>query len=307
MVTRIGKQIRQAAADGRINQREVESLLETALKNGKVSATERRELTALLTTQTSRFTAGAKATLERFLAPPTPVPPVAPPPAGTRPAQLELPASTNPYYPNDCPWYAVQTGRTGTDGQPAFAFFSKGMIITNRPTVAHGGTDYRQDAGLFRLGAGARTPGNSVPVVQAGASRAGLPAWAKNGDVSLVHEPENRAFLDALLTQLGPELARRVRAEAPWHPGLERVTPADLRNVKVTYVAQYGQEEGKSGNGRRIALSFEVQTSRGLVKLTSDLSDTFYTDPLRGGRYGFQDAAGNFLGHQPVDNVMVVG
>ena len=302
MTSKIGKQILQATKDRRVDQREVQTLIATATANGVVSKAEKRELKALLEKNTSQFTAGAKATLAAFLDPAAPVPPTPPGSSGS-PLQVELPASSNPYYPNDCPWYGVPTGRMGADGKPAYAFFSRGMAINNRPSVTEGGKTYTLDKGIFALGTPPTT--RDIPVIEPSASRASVPAWARNGDVSIVHAPENKEFLAALMQQLGPELARYVRAEAPWHRGLEGVTEHDIKNVAVTYVAQYGQAEGSSGNGRRIAISFEVNTPRGVKKLTSDLSDAFYTDPVHGGQYGFRGSKGQFIGLQPIDNVMV--
>lgn len=306
MATKIGKQILQATSDRRITQREVQALLATAQENGKVSASEKRELKALLTKQASLFTAGAKAQLEQFLNPTAPVTPVTPP-AGAAPAQVEFPRSTNPYYPNEVSWYAVKTGRADANGTPQYAFFSKGVAINDRPTVTHGGRAYALDKGMFRLGADYVRPNNAVASVEAGAPRANLPEWAKSGDASIVHAPENKPFLDALLAQLGPELVKHMLADARWYPELANVTQADIKNVKVDYVANYGQLEGRSGDGRRIAISFDLQTRGGAVKrMASDISDPFFTDPVKGGRYGFVTPEGNFVGRQPVDHVRIV-
>lgn len=305
MATKIGKQILQATSDRRITQREVQALLATAKENGTVSASEKRELKTLLTKQASLFTPGAKATLEQFLNPTAPVTPVRPP-AGAMPAQVEFPKSTNPYYPNEVAWYAVQTGRADANGTPQYAFFSKGTAINDHPTVSEGGRSYTLDKGMFRLGADYLRPNNAVASVEAGAPRANLPAWAKNGDVSILHAPENKEFLDAMLAQLGPELVKHMLADARWYPELANVKLSDIKNVKVDYVANYGQLEGSSGNGRRIAISFDLQTRSGVKKMASDISDPFFTDPLKGGRYGFVSPEGNYLGQQPVDHVRIV-
>ncbi len=306
MATTIGKQIIQAAADRRITQREVDALLKTAKANGTVSASEKRELKALLSTQTSLFTAGARKTLAEFLQPAAPVTPVQPPsPSSPAPAQVELPASTNPYDPG-VPWYGVRTGRKNADGEAVYAFFSRGMAINNQPLVKHGGREYPLDKEMFRLGADFLRPNNAVASVEAGVARSKVPDWAKNGDTSLLHAPDNKAFLDAMLQQLMPLMLLLIKTDATWYPELAGVTAADITNVKVDYVANYGQVEGASGNGRRIAISYDVKTSRGTRRMSSDISDPNFVDPLAGGRYAFTSASGNFIGHQPVDHVMFV-
>jgi hypothetical protein len=216
--------------------------------------------------------------------------------------QVELPKETNPYYPNQCPWYAVPTGRTDTKGQPQYAFFSRGMAITNSRAVRHDGQTYALDTHAFMLGDDFQPLNNPIATVKADAERAGLPKWAMNGDVSLVHAPENKAFLNAMLWQLGPELVKHVRADAQ----LPNVTLADIKNVKVVSVSNYGQVEGRSGNGRRIAISFDLHTPSGVVKMASDLSDPFFIDPTKGGQYGFVAPNGSFLGHQPVEHVRLL-
>ncbi|MBL8921358.1 MAG: hypothetical protein JNJ54_21035 [Myxococcaceae bacterium] len=306
MATRIRQQILQATADRRITQREVDTLLQTARANGVVSAAEKRELKTLLATQASLFTAGAKKSLAAFLEPGAPVAPVTPAPAGAAPVQVELPASTNPFYPNQASWYGVQTGRKNANGEPVYGFFSRGMAISPQHLVKHAGRDYPIDKAMFRLGADSVRPNNAVAAVEAGVARSAVPDWAKNGSVSLLHAPDNKPFLDAMMNQLMPQVLQHIKTDATWYPELAGVTAADITNLKVDYVANYGQFENGAGNGRRIAISYDVKTRRGVKRMASDISDPFYVDPLAGGRYGFIGPSGGFVGRQPVDHVRFV-
>lgn len=302
-MTTIDRKIAQALSNHRVDQREVDGLIATVNANGKVSAAERTALTKLLAQHGDKFSAGAKQKLAAFLGVDAsgPVFPAGPGSTTGAVPQLMLPPETNPLY-SGVPWFAVATGRKTADGAPAYAFFSRGMAINHVPSVDEAGHHLVLDRELFRLGAGASSGPAPVPTAEPSTPKSQLPAWAKNGDTSLLHAPDNAEFLAAMMKQLTPSLLVHVHGQ----PGFAAVTAGDLSNVKVTYVAQYGQEDGKSGNGRRIAIEYDVKTGSGTKRFSSDISDPFYTDPLHGGRYGFQDAQGHFVHHDPVDHALPV-
>jgi hypothetical protein len=224
-------------------------------------------------------------------------------PAGEWPAQAVLPPETNPYYPG-CPWYAAMTGRRDADGRPLYGFSSRGLAVTTVAAVAVDGRVLALDPTIFELGA---LPEDSegVPTVEAPSGSEEVPAWARNGTAALVDPRANQAFLAAMVRQLGPELASLVNGSARYRrPDGTVFDSGDLLGVEVVYVAQYGQQPGLVGAGRRIAIRFELETQAGRARFTSDIADPFYVDPTRGGRYGYRAPDGGFAGTYPVENVL---
>lgn len=230
---------------------------------------------------------------------------------------IELPASTNPTYPG-CPWFAIPTGRYDAKGEPYYAFASRGVFLGWADNVNHQGKTLKLDPGIWPLGeVESDKNGPHANVRTPDADKASLPNWAKNGKLSILHADENGPFLKAMLTQLGPDIVNHLNdmraSQSSRHEGLPEglhangtYSNADISKVEVLYVANYGQTEGRSGNGRRITITYEVATALGPRMFRSDISDTFYTDPQKGGMYSFRGADGVSVGTWPVDHAQMM-
>ncbi|HEY3452567.1 MAG TPA: C2 family cysteine protease [Myxococcales bacterium] len=128
MTTRIGQQINKALLDNKITKTEVDSLIAEAKANGKVSATEKKELTSFLKTAGDKFDADAKSALSAFLGvavpPPPPTKPTAPatpttptsPTTNTNPVPLANDPAVLTKHSSSVSWTKVDGGELFKDG-----------------------------------------------------------------------------------------------------------------------------------------------------------------------------------------------